>query len=135
MQASNPFALVLVDGDGYAFRDELIKAGADGGITAASLLSDSIKDLLHDRFATQAEHLRIKVHVYSNMSGLSKTLGRSGQALFTFVRGFNRAQDLFDYTDAGDKKEGADFKIRGQISRSNLCNSQLILYRTVSVVR
>ncbi|KAL4894862.1 hypothetical protein BDV59DRAFT_164990 [Aspergillus ambiguus] len=117
-QDRSPFALVLVDGDGYLFRDDLIKAGAEGGITAAALLSDAIKDLLHDQLGTQAEQCRIMVRIYSNMLGLSKTLARSGlvgheaRSISPFAASFTRSRDLFDYIDAGDKKEGADFKIR-----------------------
>ncbi|KAG2412979.1 hypothetical protein HFD88_010538 [Aspergillus terreus] len=117
-QDRNPFVLVLVDGDGYLFREELIKAGADGGISAAALLNDSIKDILHDQIGAQADQCRIMVRIYSNLLGLSKTLARSGlvgheaRSLSPFAASFTRSRDLFDYIDAGDKKEGADFKIR-----------------------
>jgi hypothetical protein len=59
------------------------------------------------------------VRIYSNILGLSKTMARAGlvgheaRSLSTFASSFTRAQDLFDYVDAGDKKEGADYKIRG----------------------
>ncbi|KAF9895323.1 hypothetical protein FE257_000227 [Aspergillus nanangensis] len=117
-QDRNPFVLVLVDGDGYLFKDHLIKAGSEGGITAAALLSDSIKDLLHDQLGSQAEQCRIMVRIYSNILGLSKQLARCGllgneaRSLSPFAASFTRSRDLFDYIDAGDKKEGADFKIR-----------------------
>lgn len=111
--------LVLVDGDGYLFKDSLVKAGSDGGITAANLLSDSIKDLIHDQVGGQGEHCRIMVRIYSNLLGLSKALARSGlvgheaRALSPFTASFTRAQELFDWVDSDNKKEGADFKIRG----------------------
>ena len=59
--------------------------------------------------------------VYANLSGLSKALSRAGivgneaRALAPFTSSFTRSQDLFDFIDAGDKKEGADFKIRGTL--------------------
>lgn len=59
------------------------------------------------------------VRIYANVLGLSKSLARSGivgqeaRSLSPFTASFTRAQDLFDFVDAGDKKEGADYKIRG----------------------
>ncbi|KAL5333955.1 hypothetical protein BJX70DRAFT_403070 [Aspergillus crustosus] len=117
-QERNPFVLVLVDGDGYLFKDYLIKAGSQGGEKAAQLLSQSIRDLVHERLDSQAEQCRIMVRVYSNILGLSKALARAGlvgleaRSLSTFASSFTAAQELFDYIDAGDKKEGADYKIR-----------------------
>ncbi|KAL4874918.1 hypothetical protein BJY04DRAFT_211679 [Aspergillus karnatakaensis] len=80
------------------FKDYLIKAGAQIGVQAAQLFSDSIKDLVQERLGSEAYKCRIMVRIYANLLGLSKTLTRAG--------------DLFDYVDAGDKKEGADYKIR-----------------------
>lgn len=62
------------------------------------------------------------VRVYANMLGLSKVLARAGivgheaRSLSPFTSGFNRAEGLFDFVDAADKKEGSDFKIRGRYS-------------------
>lgn len=59
------------------------------------------------------------VRIYANILGLSKTLARSqlvgfeARSFSPFASSFTRAEDLFDYIDAGDKKEGADYKIRG----------------------
>ncbi|KAE8375275.1 hypothetical protein BDV26DRAFT_268202 [Aspergillus bertholletiae] len=117
-QERNPFALVLVDGDGYLFKDHLVREGAEGGTRAAQLLNDSIKALLSEQLGNQADQCRIMVRVYSNLLGLSKTLARTGlvgneaRSLSSFSSSFTRSQDLFDYIDAGDKKEGADYKIR-----------------------
>ena len=67
----------------------------------------------------QADQCRIMVRVYANILGLSKMLARNGlvgfdaRSLAPFTSAFNRAQDLFDFVDAAEKKEGSDFKIRG----------------------
>ncbi|KAL3469563.1 hypothetical protein BJX99DRAFT_69162 [Aspergillus californicus] len=117
-QERNPFVLVLVDGDGYLFKEYLVKGGPQGGAKAAQILNESIKDLVHERLGSQADQYRIMVRIYSNILGLSKTLARAGlvgqeaRSLSSFVSSFTAAQDLFDYVDAGDKKEGADYKIR-----------------------
>jgi hypothetical protein len=60
------------------------------------------------------------VRAYANVLGLSRALARAGivndeaQALLEFTTAFTRAQDLFDFVDAGTKKESSDFKIRGR---------------------
>lgn len=67
----------------------------------------------------QADSCRIMVRVYANILGLSKALARAGmvgheaRSLSPFTSSFTRAQDLFDFVDAAEKKEGSDFKIRG----------------------
>ncbi|KAL4937621.1 hypothetical protein BDV06DRAFT_215744 [Aspergillus oleicola] len=100
------------------FKDHLIEAGAQGGVKAAQLLNDSVRDLVHERLGSQADQCRIMVRIYSNVLGLSKALtradlvGQEARSLATFASSFTAAQELFDYVDAGDKKEGADYKIR-----------------------
>ncbi|KAF1356314.1 hypothetical protein BDV97DRAFT_4773 [Delphinella strobiligena] len=116
-QERNPFVLVLVDGDGYIFDDALITAGAEGGVKAANLLNAAIKDRLI-RLGHDVADARIMVRIYTNLAGLSKALARAGlsgneaRSLAPFCASFTRARDLFDFVDAGDKKENADFKIR-----------------------
>lgn len=116
------------------FKDHLIKAGAEGGVTAANLLSDYVKDYLQSNLAGNADQCRIMVRIYSNLLGLSKSLARVGLAghearsISSFTSSFTRSEDLFDYIDAGDKKEGADHKIRGV--HASLC--QLFYHANVS---
>ncbi|KAJ5782332.1 Zinc finger CCCH-type [Penicillium paradoxum] len=117
-QDRNPFVLVLVDGDGYLFKEHFLKNGSEGGIKAARELSDSVKELMHSTMGMQAEQCRIMVRVYANVLGLSKALARAGlmgheaRSMSPFTSSFTRAQELFDYVDAAEKKEGSDFKIR-----------------------
>ncbi|KAJ5577985.1 Zinc finger CCCH-type [Penicillium hispanicum] len=117
-QDRNPFVLVLVDGDGYLFKEHFIKAGSEGGINAARELNEAVRELMHSTMGMQADQCRIMVRVYANILGLSKVLARAGlvgheaRSLSSFTSAFNRAQDLFDFVDAAEKKEGSDFKIR-----------------------
>ncbi|KAJ5553039.1 hypothetical protein N7494_002417 [Penicillium frequentans] len=117
-QERNPFVLVLVDGDGYLFKEHFLKAGSEGGVKAARELSDSVRELMHSTMGMQADSCRIMVRVYANILGLSKALARAGmvgheaRSLSPFTSSFTRAQDLFDFIDAAEKKEGSDFKIR-----------------------
>ncbi|KAJ5826055.1 hypothetical protein N7474_003193 [Penicillium riverlandense] len=100
------------------FKEHFVKAGSEGGINAARELSDSIKELMHSTMGAQADQCRIMVRVYANLLGLSKAFARAGlsgheaRSLSPFCAAFTRAQDLFDFVDAAEKKEGSDFKIR-----------------------
>jgi len=114
-QERNPFVLVLVDGDGYIFDDDLVSNGAEGGQRAAHLLNESIMASLRAR---RLEHCRVMVRVYTNLVGLSKTLskiklcGAEKRSLAAFAANFTRSNELFDFVDAGELKENADSKIR-----------------------
>lgn len=114
-QERNPFVLVLVDGDGYIFDDDLVSNGAEGGQRAAHLLNDAILSSLRAR---GLENCRIMVRVYTNLVGLSKTLSRiklcgaEKRSLAAFAANFTRSNELFDFVDAGELKENADSKIR-----------------------
>jgi hypothetical protein len=114
-QERNPFVLVLVDGDGYIFADDLVSTGAEGGQRAAHLLNESIVASLRAR---GLEHCRVMVRVYTNLVGLSKVLSRiklcgaEKRSLAAFAANFTRSNELFDFVDAGELKENADSKIR-----------------------
>ncbi|KJX97294.1 C-x8-C-x5-C-x3-H type zinc finger protein [Zymoseptoria brevis] len=114
-QEKNPFVLVLIDGDGFIFDDDLVRAGAEGGSRAAQVLNDAIGTKLR---AQGLDHCRVMVRIYANLVGLSKVLSRSKlcgaekRSLGPFVANFNRSNDLFDFVDSGELKENADFKIR-----------------------
>ncbi|KAK1060115.1 hypothetical protein LTR12_011142 [Friedmanniomyces endolithicus] len=114
-QERDPFVLVLVDGDGYVFEDDLVSNKDEGGQRAAQLLDEAVKRSLRDR---GLEHCRIMVRIYANLSGLSKALsrvnlaGNEKRSLAPFAANFTRTNDLFDFVDAGELKENADSKIR-----------------------
>ncbi|ROV94088.1 hypothetical protein VMCG_08248 [Cytospora schulzeri] len=118
-QERKPFVLVLVDADGYVFRDDLISAGPDGGTQAAQLLNESIKTSLRRK---GLEHCELVIRVYANVAGLSKALSKVGligadkRSLAPFIANFNRTYSLTDFVDAGETKENADFKLRGLLS-------------------
>ena len=107
-QERNPFVLVLVDGDGMIFEDDLVSGGADGGQRAAHLLNDAIRRSLRGR---GLEHCQIMVRIYANLVGLSKALSRAKlvgaekRSLAPFVANFNRSYEMFDFVDAGELKE------------------------------
>lgn len=114
-QERNPFVLVLIDGDGYVFDDDLVSSGADGGQRAAHLLNRAVKDSLRNH---GLDNCRVMVRIYANVSGLSKALskvklaGAEKRSLSPFIANFNRSNEMFDFVDAGEMKENADYKIR-----------------------
>jgi hypothetical protein len=124
-QERNPFVLVLVDGDGYIFNEDLIGKGSDsdssaerlarGGTNAARQLNDAVKTSLCRK---GLEHCQIMARVYANVAGLSKALSKAGlvgaekRSFAPFIASFNRSSGLSDFVDAGELKENADFKLR-----------------------
>lgn len=124
-QERNPFVLLLVDGDGYIFNDDLLSKGSDGdtsaerltrgGTNAARLLNDAVKASLRRK---GLEHCQVMVRVYANVAGLSKALSKAGlvgaekRSFAPFIASFNRSSGLSDFVDAGDLKENADFKLK-----------------------
>ncbi|KAI3328102.1 hypothetical protein HD806DRAFT_485095 [Xylariaceae sp. AK1471] len=111
----NPFVLVLIDGDGYIFDDQFLTRGAEGGSQAAQHLNNAIKKSLQ---AKGLDNCEIVIRIYANLTTLSKILskhdlaGVDKRSLSPFMANFNRSYGLTDFVDAGELKEGADFKIR-----------------------
>ncbi|KAF7551870.1 hypothetical protein G7Z17_g4715 [Cylindrodendrum hubeiense] len=114
----NPFALVVVDGDGYVFDEAFISEGEEGGIRAAKQLNDTIKASLRRK---GLEGCEVMVRVYANLVGLSKILNKNGlcgaekRSLASFTAGFNRSYGLTDFVDAGELKENADHKMKAML--------------------
>ncbi|TLS26324.1 hypothetical protein PpBr36_04152 [Pyricularia pennisetigena] len=118
-QDRNPFALVLIDGDGYVFKQNVEKINPDAGRVSAQLLHDCVRESLRRK---GLEHCAIMVRIYANVGGLSKILSKTGVAgmetralLSHFVANFNKSYGLFDFVDAGPLKENADFKVRAML--------------------
>ncbi|KAI5456155.1 hypothetical protein BGZ63DRAFT_417962 [Mariannaea sp. PMI_226] len=114
-QERNPFALVVIDGDGYVFDETFIRNGEEGGSTAAKQLNDAVKTSL---LRKGMEGCEVMVRVYADLVGLSKCLYKNGlcgaekRSLAPFTSGFNRSYGLTDFVDAGELKENADFKLK-----------------------
>lgn len=120
--ARSQFILVLVDGDGYYFRDVFLREAADsGGARAAYQILTEVREYLqrNNLLASGGLDLQIMVNIYANRSGLAKFLcdanriSNAGQ-LDQFFCSFNQSQSLFHFIDCGYGKERADAKFRGQ---------------------
>ncbi|KAF2734279.1 hypothetical protein EJ04DRAFT_577050 [Polyplosphaeria fusca] len=112
----NPYILVLVDGNGYVFNDELAKEKEEGGMKAARMLNDAVEKHLRESLP-RIRNCRVIVRIYADVTNLSKQLakaklvGMEKRSIAAFTAGFTRAMDLFDFVDALDE-EGTKFKIR-----------------------
>lgn len=100
------------------FKDQFVRNRGEGGVDAAQELHEQINAHLAT-LGGDAARSRIMVRIYANLKGLSQTAARHGlsgnesRSMGPFASSFTRAQELFDFIDAGEKKEGADFKLRG----------------------
>lgn len=128
---TNPFALVLIDGDGYIFPEMLLRRGTEGGEAAAHHLRQGLERWIQidPRFKnTDAIHWRFKVRIYLNLDGLSRKFHNLKivpdlQTLRQFMTGFTRSQQLFDVIDVGYGKERTDYKIKANFDNDILNNS------------
>ena len=117
-QDRDPFIVVLIDGDGVIFNDELVAKGEQGGKEAASYLWAAVTDYV----SSVLPHLsspKIMTRIYANVKGLGDVFYKAGiierPSIFEdFTRGFNGSKLLFDFVDVGMGKDRADDKITGK---------------------
>jgi hypothetical protein len=112
--------LVLIDGDGMIFQNDLINAGDKGGRKAAGLVQDAVQTYVQRELATVPPNAKVVCRVYANVRGLAGTLAGLGMVddvdiVEQFARGFTRGKVLFDFVDVGPGKDRADEKIVGKL--------------------
>ncbi|MCJ1310117.1 hypothetical protein MMC25_003778 [Agyrium rufum] len=125
------FLLVLLDGDGMLFDDELVNQGEAGGREAAARLTTFIREHVQQTTISKTmpnipSDYKIVVKIYANLRGLADAYFRSGvcakpHVVEDFARGFTGAKQLFDFIDVGSGKDRADDKI-GENFKLNLHN-------------
>ncbi|KAL2075873.1 hypothetical protein VTL71DRAFT_816 [Oculimacula yallundae] len=113
MRNRNPYIMVLIDGDGMIFNEDLIRQGIEGGKQAATLLRNTVLDNCHDL----TDQIEVMAKVCANITGLSKAMRRDGSLdspddLREFTLGFTQGKASFDFIDVGHGKERADSKIK-----------------------
>jgi len=111
--------LVLIDGDGMIFNDDLIKKGEIGGKEAASMLWDAVKDYVQVELPDLPLDHKIMTRIYANLKGLGDVCHKAGilhqpSTLEEFARGLTGSKHLFDFVDVGMGKDRADDKISGK---------------------
>ncbi|KAF8529289.1 hypothetical protein BU17DRAFT_36954, partial [Hysterangium stoloniferum] len=107
--------LTLIDGDGYIFKDELLKRGRDGGREAAQILNENI--LSHVKKGDKKNsQVQVWTYMFFNLRGLQQTLVGScvctADEFESFLAGFNQANSRFTISDVHSGKEAADSKIK-----------------------
>ncbi|KAF9247164.1 hypothetical protein BU15DRAFT_58049 [Melanogaster broomeanus] len=107
--------ICLLDGDGTIFSADLMNQGQEGGLEAARMLTEKIRQYLSSDHAYEQFHLW--VYLFYNKRGLLDTFGRVGltaakQRFEDFIMGFNQAAERFVMVDVGGSKEAADAKIK-----------------------
>jgi len=122
--------LVLIDGDGMIFNDDLIKKGEIGGKEAASMLWDAVKDYVQAELPDLPLDHKIMTRIYANLKGLGDVCHKAGilhqsSVLEEFARGLTGSKHLFDFVDVGMGKDRADDKISGKRARTS--GSSLLL--------
>ncbi|KAF9222090.1 hypothetical protein BS17DRAFT_235498 [Gyrodon lividus] len=107
--------ICLLDGDGTIFSADLMNQGQEGGLEAARMLTEKIRQYLSCDHAY--EQFQLWVYLFYNKRGLLETFGRVGlsaakQKFEDFIIGFNQAAERFVMVDVGGSKEAADAKIK-----------------------
>ena len=110
--------MVLIDGDGMIFEDNLIKQGELGGKEAAAALSSSVREYVHKAAPGLSSDYKILARIYANIKGLGDVCHKAGiltksSTIEEFARGFTGSKHLFDFVDVGMGKDRADEKISG----------------------
>lgn len=120
-QQSNPFAAVILDGDGAVFRNDLLAKGHEGGVKAARELLRDVKEQLKTTYPKfNIDDWSIFVQIVLYLPGLANKLSdlgiiRTQSELTEFIRGFNYSQPTFSIIDVGRGKENADHKCREMV--------------------
>ncbi|KAL4801159.1 hypothetical protein BDV19DRAFT_8865 [Aspergillus venezuelensis] len=111
-----PFIVVLLDGNGIIFKDDLLQLGEEGGRKAATELSFAVEDYVTNKFPSIISP-KIITKMYVNMKSLCDACVWGGittdpSILDEFARGFNGSSPLFDLIDVGLGQNAAHDKIK-----------------------
>ncbi|KAF9044719.1 hypothetical protein BDZ89DRAFT_1058812 [Hymenopellis radicata] len=132
LHEDHPIILVIIDGDGNIFADELLRQGRVGGRNAATLLTKGITENITYINGRVASRARLWVTVYCNKQGLSETLCNNNictaEDFEGFCIGFNQATPLFSIIDVGPGKEAADAKIKEYLRVFSLLPQMALIY-------
>ncbi|KAJ5180503.1 hypothetical protein N7492_003713 [Penicillium capsulatum] len=114
--AQNAFVVVLVDGDGAIFQDDLLARPKEGANEASRRIVQAVKESLRDDPLEQ-EDITILVRIFANLNDLGKTLHLSNiipqrTDLITFAEHLTTSRGEFDFINVGPGKENADSKMR-----------------------
>ncbi|GJJ07736.1 hypothetical protein Clacol_001941 [Clathrus columnatus] len=125
--------LVLIDGDGYIFNDELLQRGREGGLEAAQMLNESIINHINvsssqpsspksdrSRSATPTPgQVQVWTYMFFNLKGLKQAVVGANictvEEFEGFMIGFNQANPRLVINDVHSGKEAADAKVKAYL--------------------
>ena len=113
-----PYAVVLLDGDGYIFNEDLLRQALKGGEKAAERLESGLRDHFERNNLKGQRGWRIAVFIFASIDGLAHKMKKSGRTLEArsfrqFSLGINQSEPLINIVDVGPYcKEATDYKIR-----------------------
>lgn len=110
--------VVLVDGDGAIFRDELLQKPKEGAYEASRRIIQEVQESLRDS-ALDARDITIVVRIFANLHDLAKTLHLTNTIasrgdFSVFAESFTTSRGEFDFVNVGPGKENADSKMRSE---------------------
>lgn len=116
LESKHAFVVVLVDGDGAIFLDELLENPKEGANKASRRIIHAVKESLRED-SVQKEDITIIVRIFANLNDLGKTLHLTNvishrNDLVTFAEHFTTSRGEFDFINVGHGKENADSKMR-----------------------
>ncbi|RPB11540.1 hypothetical protein P167DRAFT_553971 [Morchella conica CCBAS932] len=115
----NRYVIVLIDGDGMIFKDNLLSQGKSGGTEAGRLLLQEITKEVQSEFPD--ESIDVHVKVFANLYKLATVLYVAdrveGPKQFKdFTLGFTQCKEHFYFIDVGDGKEMVDSRVRAELT-------------------
>jgi hypothetical protein len=121
-QNADPFVLVLIDGNGMIFHQNLLNKGIEGGQIAANAINNAVLDWARTNVPETPDEVKAVVRVYANVRNIADGCAKAGIITYPgqledFVRGFTSTDPLFDFVDVGTAKDAADEKVVGEYSR------------------
>lgn len=114
-QSQNAFVVVLIDGDGAIFLDELLQKPEDGAKEAAQRLKQAVRASL-DATVVNKDNVRILAHIFVNVKKLARTLRNSNiiasrKDLTIFAEHFTDSYPELNFINVGPGKKSAEFKM------------------------
>ncbi|KAI5205312.1 hypothetical protein E4T42_04186 [Aureobasidium subglaciale] len=125
---SNPYVLVLIDGNELIFRNDFLSRGDNGGRRAAQALSQAINEYTFSTIDTLPINVKVVVRIYVDLEDLCSVSLRAGlvghsSQIKTFVRGLCQDRPLFDLVDVGMQGHAVVFDKMEEHLRMNIADT------------
>jgi len=114
--------MLLIDGNRYCFKDDIIRAGASGARDAAHRLMAEAREHAESQHMNDLpESISTVIHIFLDVGRLADDLVAAGMLsgkdqLLDFLHSFSQAGPLIAVTDCGPGREAVDAKLKGRCS-------------------